>query len=137
MRNFTILLLTTMTLLLSCNNDDDRNNQDLLEEIGLLGRWEIQSRLVNNISDLSALCCEFLEFQTGEAVSDTKGNLIYSGNGQDNNGTFEINNNGDVLLVDFGTGIDQYEINIQDNFLIIEYLQNNDNYSENWIRIID
>lgn len=134
-----ILMITPFLMAFQCESDDPAPI-DNLEEIGLIGRWEIQDELINgNISDMIPRCCEFLEFEPDNDIRDYKGILSYTDSqALVNNGTFEVDiNNQTILFIDnendeflFEFSLDGFEEN-----LTIDFTEDGTNYSQSWSKI--
>lgn len=134
-----ILLITPFLMAFQCESDDP-TPFDNLEEIGLLGRWEIQAEVINrNISDMIPRCCEFLEFETDADIRDYKGLLTYTeAQSLTNNGTFEVDiNNQAILFIDNENDAFLFEFSLDESEenLTIDFTENGINVTQSWIKI--
>ncbi len=107
---------------------------DPLEVIGVLGNWEIQSRLYDNIGNMSALCCEFIEFTPDRNFDDMIGNYHATSTGSDVQGVFEVDES--AMTITFTRNQDSMVWNYQlnDDALAFTYEEGGQIISEDWIR---
>ena len=133
------LVIIPFLMAFQCESDDPAPF-DNLEQIGLLGQWEIQDEVINgNISDMIPRCCEFLSFESDDDILDNKGLLTYTDSqGLVNNGTFEVNiDNENILFIDNDNGefIFDFSINDSQEILTIDFSEDEINYTQSWTRI--
>jgi len=122
-----------------CESDDPAPF-DILDTTGLLGSWEIQDEIINgNISDMIPKCCEFLEFDPDDNITDSKGLLTYTDSqGLVNSGSFEVNlDNQTILFIDDENDefIFDFSINDSQERLTVDFTEDGTNYTQTWIRI--
>jgi len=134
-----ILFIAPLLMAFQCESDDPAP-LDNLEEIGLLGQWEIQDELIyDNISDMIPRCCEFLKFETDDDIRDNKGLLTYTDSQNlTNSGTFEVDiNNQTVLFVDNENDEFLFEFSLDESKenLTIDFTEDGINYTQNWSKI--
>ncbi|WP_299336159.1 hypothetical protein [uncultured Psychroserpens sp.] len=93
-----VTLLSTLAcvLMFNCSNDDSNSNSETLESTGVLGRWEVNARGINNITSGEAFCCETLELIDDTNPSDLRGRYSYDF-GTLTNGTFSVDPENDVF----------------------------------------
>lgn len=135
-----LLTLLSFLVIYSCEKEIDKNptgnvqqSNDLLEQYELFGEWEIQSRLVNNISGMPALCCEFVEFSADQNEIDNIGLFNYNGNGESKDGTFEVIDFENLkILIDGNVHFRSYAVN--GDYLNLTYIESGDSISEIWVK---
>jgi hypothetical protein len=113
---------------------------DSLEATGLFGRWEIADEVTNGvISDMLPKCCEFLEFDPDDDITDSKGLLNYTDSqGLVNRGTFEVDiANQTILFVDNDNDEFTFEYSLDDSQenLTIASTEGGANLTQVWVRI--
>ncbi len=120
-------------MFLGCTKDEP---VDTLVNINIIGKWEIESRLTNNISNMAVLCCEFIEFKTDENIEDYLGLFQSESSNLINNGTFEVNVNDKTILIDLDNRqlLCDYSINA-DKLNLIYTDENNDTIDEIWKKV--
>jgi hypothetical protein len=123
MKNLTFLLIGLL-LFTACNEDEEAQPQPgPLESSGILGNWEIQFRSYNNISDASALCCEFLLFEEDENQSDLKGKMISTSTGSVTEWEFIMDVENSRITFNRENNTREYEYAINDGSLSFEYME--------------
>jgi hypothetical protein len=132
-------MLFPFLMAFQCESDDPVPF-DNLDATGLLGSWEIQDEIINgNISDMLPKCCEFLEFDPDDNITDSKGLLTYTDSqGLVNSGTFEVNlDNQTILFIDDENDefIFDFSINDSQENLMVNFTEDGTNYTQTWIRI--
>ena len=136
---FKLLLFLTFLALFHC----DENNEilkDHLQEIGILGRWEISNEVMNGvISDMLPKCCEFLEFDPDNNIRDYKGLLTSTDSyGLIKFGIFELDiDNKTVLFIDDDNDEFVFEFSVDDSQenLTINFSEDRANYTQVWLRV--
>ena len=128
--------ILTLILFVGCS-DDDRNFTDELEQIGIVGNWEISSRSINGITPLIALCCEFIEFKADENKEDLSGIYHWSDGQFSDSGIFKIDIINQALILQDENDEDVYEFLISESGqeFILNYFDNESLISESWIKI--
>ncbi len=140
MRNQIFILLLASSLMACQREGNDPAPFDSLEATGILGRWEIQDEIINgNISDMIPKCCEFLEFDPDDNVTDNKGLLTNTdSHGLMNSGTFEVDfNNRTIVFIDDDSDEFTFEFSVDDSHenLTIDFTENGTNSTQRWIRV--
>lgn len=140
MKKYLIALLFIPFLMAFQCEGDDPAPLDGLETTGIFGRWEITNEIMNGtISDLLPRCCEFLEFESDNNITDYKGNFSYTDTqGLVNNGSFEVNITNQTILFLYDNNdefIFDFSINESEENLVINFIEDGINYTQNWIRI--
>lgn len=99
---FTRILFTGLLCIgiLSCLSEEEEV-LTALKISGILDRWEIQSRIVNNIADLTAHCCVFIEFIEDDNETDLRGIFESEGPGFQTDGIFTIFPQDSILFLEF------------------------------------
>lgn len=132
-----ILFLIISIFLFSCTTDDDNNKTatNPLEELNLLGTWEISSRSFDGITPLTVFCCEFITLDDNTDTTDLIGNLTYMGNGIESNRVFEVSTSESTITFTNNDG-NQLVMNyiIQNNTLQLQYTEDDVVIEEDWIR---
>lgn len=133
-----VVFIISVTLS-SCKKEvTDNNSQtaqedsmDALDEFENLGKWEIQARLVNNISDTPALCCEFVEFTPDANTNDSLGQFTYTSSFDSIVGTFAVSQSDSLhIYLDNDTHVRYFEVH--ENTLNLRYTENGDSIDEIW-----
>lgn len=139
MKKYVKLLLFLPFLFSFQCKDNDPAPLDRLEETGLLGRWEIQDEVLNGvIADLLPRCCAFLVFKADDNISDKRGLLTYTANEIVKNGTFQVDeSNQKIIFVDEDNDefIFEFEFNEAKEQLIIDFIEEEVNYTQTWVKI--
>jgi hypothetical protein len=128
------LHLVLGALLLSGCAKEDTQQLSELEQTGILGKWEIQGRITDQISDLKAYCCEFIVFVEDNQPTDNRGEFNSYGTGYETDGTFEINLTGDTVSFNFNDKYLKYRFEVQDTILTFSYEDDGHDVSEDWIK---
>ena len=134
MKTKVILSLFLLLTFLGCTEDE---SVDVLVNTNVIGKWEIESRLTNNLSNTAALCCEFIEFKTDDNIEDYLGQLFKSeSSGSTNEGTFDVNVTDNTILIDLGNRqiLCDYSINT-DRLNLIYTDENDDTINEIWKKV--
>lgn len=146
MKNFKILMLISALSLMafaSCKKEDVEqvtNSEEVntsvqiesLEEITILGKWQLESRSENGISSLAVECCDYIEFTTGDQAADLEGEFYAYGLGYETNGIFELNNTATTIQLVYDNTQRLYDLQISGNSMQFSYSENNKNIVENW-----
>lgn len=114
-------------------NESEQQSVDLLDQYELIGEWEIQSRLINNISGMPALCCEYVAFSVDQNEIDNIGIFRYTGNGESVAGTFEVIDFESMKILINGN-LHPYSFAVNGNYLSLAYIENGDSISEIWVK---
>jgi len=120
--------------LISCD-DEVYPTMDRLEDAGILGEWKLDSRVVNNIGDLSIMCCDYLVFSTSGSPDDLRGNYTARGSGYENSGEFVCTEALDSLTTVRDNQIRTYGLNIEAERLTFSYIEEGDEIVEYWVKV--
>ena len=123
-------LLITYLFMLGCNNDIQQD--DNLYQYEIIGKWKLESRAINNITDLSIACCDYLEFKVDDNPADNKGIFAASGVGYEQQGVFELNTTNATLEFDYDNSVKTYAYQVSDNIIHFMYSENDDEIMESW-----
>ena len=125
------LLVLIVLLFFTFSCADDETSLNPLEDSGVLGLWEIESRGINNVSSTEAFCCESILLSEDTNLNDLKGTYYYD-YGTVTNGTFELNvDNSTILFRSEDDTEDTFNFTIEDDLLEIYFFVEND---RNWSR---
>ncbi|MBZ9629964.1 hypothetical protein LB465_04160 [Salegentibacter sp. LM13S] len=130
-RNLKVLFVFTLIAFSSCNKEESEQI-DNLEQVGVLGQWKLEIRVVNGISSLAAECCDYIEFQSNSEPNDLIGEFRAFGAGYETNGIFELNTSNNTIQFDYDTTQKSYGFQILDDVITFTYSENNQNISEDW-----
>lgn len=137
MRRFSFLLLFVFVGFFGCSNDDS-DNSDLLNDTGILGRWEFTDETVNGISDLLPKCCVFFEFEADSNSDDLAG--LFQRISESNElvtGEFIIDTNSQTITFNYGNTeqlVYNYELNDATNYLSVSFSEDDLNYVQGWAK---
>lgn len=129
---FSCFILWTLS---SCNKAIPHSD-DLLFDLGLMGEWEISSRTVNGITDLSVQCCEFLELSSDSISNDLNGFWFYD-DGFDtiNEGTFTVDTlEGDIQFYNQNSSFTRNFVVVSYDVIYLEYNVGSTYFEEIWRR---
>lgn len=137
-KNLKLMLFLPILISFQCGNNDPIPF-DNLDASGLLGRWEIANEVTNGvISDMLPKCCEFLEFNPDDNISDFKGLLIHTDSqGLVNSGTFELDiANKTILFIDDDNDEFTFVYSVDDTQenLTIDFTEGGTNYTQGWVK---
>lgn len=86
-----ILLLLSLFAVFSSCEKQTFNEDDVLYDLGIMGRWEISSRTVNGTTDPTVTCCEFLVLDGDSTTTDLTGQWWYDdGDSVQTQGTYIV-----------------------------------------------
>ena len=132
-----LLLLWVLITLSSCDKEEtavDPGSTENLDQVGILGKWGLQSITINGITDM-IVHYDSLEFTTGIETNDLIGDFLSSDAiVNETNGQFEIDTINNVILFYVNSSVRSYEYEISSNWLALTYSENNINIIEDWIR---
>lgn len=126
------LLIVFSPFVSSCEEKQVEPN-DPLDQIGILGKWKLDSRSVNNISDLSVMCCDYLTFSKSGSNDDLMGHFIASGAGYENDGEFELNTSLDSIAFTRENEVLNYGVLISGERMTYFYQEDGDSITEWWV----
>lgn len=130
----TISLLSLIVLFIfsGCESDDGNTKIDSLTEVGLIGTWQLETRIINNVSDPSIPCCQTIEFSTDTNPDDMIGLFSATDVGSVKTGDFELKNQNEIIEFRFGDDILTYDISISNTITSFSYTENGHSIKEDW-----
>jgi hypothetical protein len=138
MKQLRILLLAPLLMAFQC--DEDSITEDELFETGLLGRWEIADESIDGISDLSAKCCRFIEFNPDEDPEDLSGVFLYEDGSETGfyQGAFSVDQERQTILFEREGRepvVYLYELNDARDYLGVTFTENDAEFVQGWSRV--
>ena len=130
---FPLTLLIIFTLLTSCK-DEKIEKTDPLEQIGILGKWNLQSLTINGITDL-IIHYDTIQFNTGDNIDDYKGEFRSVGPGYETIGEFQLNETNNTVLIEYSNTQRQYEFQISNTSMTFTNFEDNDDFIEDWSKV--
>lgn len=132
-------LLVILPILFGIQCEDDIFPiEDILEETGILGRWEFADETVNGISDLLPKCCKFFEFMPDNNVEDLNGLFLFTDGTVAYSGIFTLDeaNQQIVFQRDGKTSVVyDYNLNSSQDYLTFSFVEGeNLNYLQGWAK---
>ena len=137
MKRLYYLVLISLISFFGCSNDDS-DNSDLLNDTGILGRWEFTDETVNGISDLLPKCCVYFEFEPDNNTDDLAG--LFSRTSEANElviGEFTIDTDSQTITFNYGNNeqlVYNYELNEAINYLSVSFSEDDLNYVQGWVK---
>ena len=128
---FTILVFAAVP---SCNDDEELIGEDILQDIGIIGKWKLDSRAVDGISNLAVECCDYIEFEQDNQTSHLSGNFKAYGYQYETNGIFTLDLNVESILFEYDNTQKVYIYTLEENILAFRYTENGQEISETWIK---
>lgn len=125
-----VMFLTIFGVFTSCQKDEI-DETDSLEQIGILGKWELQSITINGITDMS-IRYDTNEFIKDSEIGDLKGECRSIGAGYETIGQFELDTANNIIHFDFNNTQKSYEFQIKDDIMIFTYSESNQEIIEDW-----
>lgn len=127
------LFLAIITVLASCEKEEIEQ-ADSLEQFGILGKWRLSSITIDGITDMS-IRYDTIEFSTGIAKADLKGEFRSIGPGNETKGLFELDNASKTLLFDYNDTRKIYLFHISENSMTFTYSEYIMEFIENWSKV--
>lgn len=107
---------------------------DKLEQMGILGKWKLQMRTINGITDLISHCCEFIEFNADNESDDLKGHFVATSPGNETSGLFEISTAAKTIRFEFNNKQLTYAYSISERIITFTYVENEVVIIEDWAK---
>ncbi|MGB5323387.1 hypothetical protein [Lutimonas sp.] len=126
---FTILVFAAVP---SCNDEEELIGEDILQDIGIIGKWKLDSRAVDGISNLAVQCCDYIEFEQDKQTDSLSGNFKAYGYLFQTNGIFTLNLNEESILFQYDNTQKVYTYTLEENILAFRYTENGQEISETW-----
>lgn len=138
-----ILLFIAFIAFTSCDKEEVEAEQtenlkqtDNLSQTGILGKWALNGRSINSISDLTVKCCEYIAFKADNNPNDLKGEFKSTGTGYETNGVFEVIDTINSIQFAYKNTQKLYEFNLLQNQLSFTYfMKDSSKVLENWTRV--
>lgn len=122
MKNPFLYLTLLSFCFFACSDDDSENN--LLQDTGIIGEWEITMRGIDNTSTTEVVCCESLIFTDNGSENDLIGDYTFIYNGE-NYGSFILDTeNNTITLTSESGNINTQTYLITENTLEFWYYEN-------------
>ena len=106
-----------------------------MEQIGLLGEWEIQSRTTNGITPLIVFCCEFINLEDDDLLEDCNGAFKSEGVGYETEGFYTVNADEQTISFVFNNKTLIYGFQVQDTIINFEYTDDGNQIEESWAKV--
>lgn len=132
--SYILFLSTVILFLLSSCEKKEIDQSDKLEQMGVLGKWKLQMRTINGITDLIAPCCDFIEFKADNESGDLKGNFVATSPGNETAGVFEINTAAKTIRFEFNNKQMSYEYFLSETIITFTYWEDELEIIEDWAK---
>lgn len=133
-----ILLLAPFLMAFTCDEDTDLE-YDNLNELGILGAWEIRSVAINGISDLTVQCCRNIEFLPDGNNEDFIGSFTFNDKpSQSYDGVFTVDPTNQLITFqrdDNDEFVYSFSINSSQDSLNFTFTQNDAVFEQDWVKI--
>jgi hypothetical protein len=127
---FTLFVFSMMSFT-ACEKEEPT---DQLEKLGILGKWKLETRTINGITSLEALCCDYLEFLPDSEYNDLAGEFKSTGPGYETDGTFRINESRDTIEFSFNRRQLVYGFQMSNDLMTFSYYEGSANFIDDWRR---
>lgn len=129
-----LISLPIIMLIANCKKEEEINSPkpiDNLEQIGILGKWWLQSRTIDGITSM-IIHYDTLEFMVDQKIVDLKGKFR-SKNGQvETNGQFNLDTTNQLIQFDYNETQKYYKYSISDELMIFAYSEDSLEIIEEW-----
>ncbi len=132
-RNIILLFGVSLTVFTACPKEDSLQ-VDELQQVGILGEWKLQIRFIDNVTDLTAPCCDYMEFKEDGQTDDLQGAFSAYGVGYETDGVFELNENKDTILFEYDDEQRVYDFHLSDDVITFRYAEDDREIVEDWKR---
>lgn len=130
-----ILFLSSIVLIfLSSCEKKEIDQPGKLEQMGILGKWKLQMRTINGITDLTAPCREFIDLKADNEADDLKGNFLATSPGHETSGLFEISTTAKTIRFEFDNKQMTYAYSLSETMITLTYMENEVVIIEDWTR---
>ena len=126
---FTILVFAAVP---SCNDEEELIGEDILQDIGIIGKWKLDSRAVDGISNLAVECCDYIEFEQDNQTSHLYCNFKSYGYQYETYWIFTLDLNVESILFEYDNTQKVYTYTVEDNILAFRYTENGQEILETW-----
>ena len=107
---------------------------DHLEQLGVLGKWKLQTRTINGITGLEILCCDYLDLLPDSEYNDLDGEFKSTGPGYETDGTFRIDESRDTIEFSFNRRQLVYGFHLSKDLMTLSYSEGSGNFMDDWRR---
>ena len=136
MKILRILLIAPLLMAFQCD-EDELLVEDELDETGIYGRWELNSEIIGNISDLLPKCCRFYEFFPDDNPEDQSGLFSYTDETGAFEGVFTLDQDDQTILferenrtpITYG-----YSLTDAKDYLTITFVEDGANYEQGYVQ---
>ncbi|MCH6236024.1 hypothetical protein [Cognataquiflexum rubidum] len=136
MKILRFIILLPLLMATTCIDEEIKYPNDRLNDVWVLGPWEISGESINGISDLTVNCCRILEFVPDEDSSDFRGKFTYrEGARQIGQGFFIIDPNQETIVFqreDQSESVYQYELDSGNDSVIFTFSENGSDIVQRW-----
>ncbi len=133
-RILSLLFVTSLFITTACKKKEVEQTENLIQT-GILGKWKLDMRLVNNISDLAIRCCDTLNFMTDSNIADFKGDFKATGVGYETDGIFTLNPTANTIQFDYNNKQIIYTFQLSVNRITFEYIEDEQEIEESWMKV--
>lgn len=130
--SLSLISLIVLFIFSGCESDDGNTKIDSLTKVGIIGTWQLETRIINNVSDPSIPCCQTIEFSTDTNPDDMIGLFSATDVGSVKTGDFELKNQNEIIEFRFGDDIMSYDISISNTIISFSYTENDHSIKEDW-----
>jgi hypothetical protein len=136
MKILRLIIILPLLMATTCLDEEIKFPNDRLNDIWVLGPWEISSESINGISDITVNCCRFLEFVPDGDSSDFSGKFFYrEGDRQVGQGSFTIDPNQKTIVFqqeNQSESVYQYELDSGNDYVIFTFSENGSDFVQGW-----
>ncbi|MDB2363478.1 copper resistance protein NlpE [Flavobacteriales bacterium] len=135
-----LLIVACIFFSISSCNDKEEENEEIVEAVdplittGLIHQWLLDSRVVNDVTDMAIECCDYITFSTDSIDDDLVGNFYANGFAYETNGTFSVNTDDSVITFSFQESEVLYYFEVNNNQLLFRYNTDSQNVDEVWLK---
>lgn len=126
-----MILAGLLAALTACEKDNTPATDPLLQS-PMIGMWKLETRFVNNISDLAVACCDYLEFNLDADPNDLKGRFAATGAGYETLGQFELITETEQIRFQYEDNTLLYDVQFYGDVMTLTYQENDAFVEENW-----
>lgn len=111
---------------------------DRLNDIGILGTWEISDESINGVSDLTVKCCKFIEFVPDDSKEDFRGRFTYRDGAVMSKGFFTVYPDEETIVFVFDGEREteyQYEFNVPMDSVTFTFSEDDSDFVQNWDKV--
>jgi hypothetical protein len=132
MKSIVIITFLTLAVLLSCCEEEALKSENILDENRIFGKWKLESRAINGISNLAVECCDYIEFEQENQNDNLNGRFEAYGYQYETQGTFTLNLEEQSILFQYDDTQKLYTYALKEDALLFHYIENGKDVSEVW-----